>query len=195
MKEFKIRASAAGKLMTNSRTKGEISQTSKSFIEEWVKEQIYGIRKEIYSKEMTKGTEKENFSIDKAIEWLNLPLVIKNEKYFEDEYFCGTPDLLLTHTVIDIKTSWDCFTFPLFENDIPTKDYYYQLQVYMHLTGRCGANLCYILLDNEKEDYINIDKKYRIKTFKFDYDERVIETLKEKVIEARGYINTIISEL
>ena len=48
---FKCRASALGKLMTNPRSKSEtLSQTTKSYLEEWVKEQIYGIKKQINSK-------------------------------------------------------------------------------------------------------------------------------------------------
>jgi hypothetical protein len=35
----------------------------------------------------------------------------------------------------------------MFESEIPNKDYYYQLQVYMHLTGCTKASLCYTLID------------------------------------------------
>jgi hypothetical protein len=29
---------------------------------------------------------------------------------------------------LDVKSSWDATTFPFFDTEIPTKDYYYQLQ-------------------------------------------------------------------
>ena len=113
-------------------------------------------------------------------------------------FFCGTPDLILEDEVLDIKNSWDCFTFPLFENEIPTKDYFYQLQVYMHLTGKRKARLVYVLLNTPEDltwekqnDYSSLDKKYRIKTFSIEYDESVIEDLKQRVINIREFIKTI----
>jgi hypothetical protein len=193
---FKIRASASGKVMTNPRAKTElISETTKTYVKEWLTEHIYGIRKEIKNKYLSKGLKMEDTAIDKAIEWLDLPFAMKNEKTFEDDFFTGTPDLIVGETVYDIKCSWDAFTFPLFENEIPTKDYYYQLQVYMHLTGCRKAVLTYVLLNTpdeltweEKHNYDNMDKKYRIKTFEIEYSEEVIADLKERVTNIRNFI-------
>ena len=201
MKTFRIRASAGGKLMTAPRSKSEtLSQTTKSHLQEWAKEQIYGVRKEIKSKYLTKGITQEDAGIDKTIEWLDLPFVIKNEKYFEDDYFCGTPDLIIDELdeVIDTKLSWDCYTFPLFDEVCPNKDYEIQLQIYMHLTGKKKARLVYILLNTPENltyetphNYDAIDKKYRIKTYSFDYDPAIIETLKDKVLESRKYLDNL----
>jgi len=200
MREFKIRASASGKLMTKPRSKSEVlSKTTKSYLQEWTKEQIYGVRKNIQSKYLTKGNEVEDAAIDYASENLGWLFAIKNEEYFEDEYFCGTPDVMLEDMIIDIKSSWDCFSFPLFFDVIPNKDYYYQLQTYMHLTGKRKAQLCYVLMNTpedleygETNDYSQIDSKYRIKTFDIDYDEEVIAEMQEKVNQSRDYIKYII---
>lgn len=199
MSEFKIRASASGKLMTNPRSKTELlSETTKTYVYEWIKEKIYGVRKNIQSKYLNKGLKLEDTAIDKSIQWLDLPFALKNEQFFENDYFCGTPDLIVDGIVYDTKCSWDCFTFPLFEKDIPTKDYYYQLQVYMELTGCKKAVLVYVLLNTpdeltyeEKHNYDNLDKKYRIKTYKIDYDESVIEDLKNRVEQIREFIKTL----
>jgi hypothetical protein len=199
---FKIRASASGKIMTNARAKSElISETTKSYVKECLISEIYGIKKQINNKYLSKGIWLEDEAIDKAIEWLDIPFALKNEKYFEDDFFCGTPDLILENEVLDIKCSWDAFTFPLFENEIPTKDYYYQLQVYMHLTGKRKARLVYVLLNTpeellyeEKHSYDNMDKKYRIKTYEIEYSEDVIADLKERVTNIRNYIKTIYNE-
>lgn len=195
---FKCRASASGALMTNPKSKTEtLSETTKTYLQTWIKEQIYGHRAQINSKYIDKGLEMEDMAIDKAIEWLDLPFALKNEKQYEDEHFTGTPDLLLSDTVVDIKNSWSWETFPLFEDEIPTKGYYYQLQIYMHLTGLKKAKLVYVLLDtpatygNEKICYDNVDKKYRIKCYDFDYDPAVIELLQNRVIESRNYINSL----
>lgn len=197
MKTFLARASASGKLMTAPRSKTEtLSETTKTYLKEWAVSEIYGYQKEIKSKYITKGLTKEDEAIDKAIEWLDLDFVLKNEKYFEDDYFCGTPDLITDDEVIDIKNSWDCFTFPLFDNEIKNKDYFTQLQVYMHLTGKRKARLVYVLLNTPEEmqweqqlKYDDKPKELRIKAFEVEYDAEFIETLKSKVIESREYIN------
>jgi hypothetical protein len=186
--------------MTSPRNKSEsLSETTKSYLKEWATEQIYGFRKEIKNKYLSKGLKLEDTAIDKAIEWLDLPLVLKNEKHFEDDYFKGTPDLILNDTVYDIKCSWDAYTFPLFDEEVPTKDYFYQLQVYMWLTGCRKAVLTYVLLNTpdeltyeEKITYDHLDKKCRIKTFAFDFDQSVIDTLIERVKESRNYLETLI---
>jgi len=199
MKNFKVRASAAGKLMTKARSKtATLSKTTISYLEEYYKETLYGFRKEIKSKYLDKGNIMEDTAIDKTIEWLDIPFGVKNEDFFEDEYFSGTPDLIVDGVVYDTKCSWDCFSFPLFEKEIPTKDYFYQLQVYMHLTGVKKAVLVYVLLNTpesltweDPKNYDGVDKNLRIKTFDVEYDPEVIEELKKKVEEAREYLETI----
>ena len=197
MKEFKIRASAAGKVMTNPRNKADlISKTTQTYVEDWLKEQIYGYHKEISSKYLDKGNALESHAIDQVIDWLDLSMVVKNEDTFEDDFFTGTPDILLADEVIDIKNSWDCYTFPLFEDEIPTKDYFYQLQVYMHLTGKKNARLVYCLFDTPEDiapylperSYEQLDKKYRVKTFEVKYDKEVIADLQQRVRNIREFI-------
>lgn len=197
---FKIRASSAGKIMTNPRNKTElISETTKSYIYDCLKEQIYGYKKEISNKYISKGLSLEDEAIDKAIELLDLPFTLKNEESYENEFFKGTPDLIIKDTVFDIKCSWDEFTFPLFENEIPTKDYYYQLQVYMNLLGLKKAVLVYVLLDSPEnlpvwetpKNYSHLDEKYRIKKYDVEYSEDVIADLKQRVTNIREFIKTI----
>lgn len=197
MKEFKARASSAGVLLTNHRLKSEtMAETVKTYLQEWAKEQIYWVRKEIKSKYLEKGTVMEAEAIEKAIEWANLPFVVKNDEKFEDEFFTGTPDVIGDDFVVDTKCSWDCFSFPLFETDVPERNYYAQLQVYMHLTGKKHAKLIYVLLNTPEyitwekpHDYSAIDPKYRVKVFEFDYDAELIAELQQRVINAREYIN------
>ena len=132
--EFKIRCSAIGQIMTNSRTKGQLSKTAQSYVETWIKEQIYKRRKVITTKYMDKGNMVENESISFAGRVLNADIT-KNEQRYENELLIGTPDVITEDYVIDVKNSWDCFTFPLFYENVPNKDYFYQAQGYMALTG------------------------------------------------------------
>jgi hypothetical protein len=196
MKQFKLRASAAGNLVPNG--KGSlISVGGKTYLKEWVISQLYGVEKQIKSKYLDKGIMMEDQAIDFAVKMLSIDFALKNEKRFEDDYFTGEPDMIMDDLIIDIKNSWDCFTFPLFESETPNSDYYYQLQVYMHLTGKRKAKLVYVLLDTPATNWdagimYQVPDELRIKTFDIEYDPTVIESLINKVIEARQYISTLI---
>jgi hypothetical protein len=196
MNNFKIRASATKSIMTNPRSKSEtLSETCKNYLEEWVKESIYGVRKNIKSKYLTKGISVEDEAIEYYSEIAKLGFVLKNQDRFEDEFFTGTPDLITGDTVYDFKSSWDCFTFPLFDTE-PDKGYWMQLQVYMELTGLKKAKLVYTLQNTPDEleydepmDYSNVPSHLRIKEFSFDYDPDFILSVKERVLECREYVN------
>jgi len=197
---FRCRASALGKLMTNPRSKSEtLSQTTKSYLEEWVKEQIYGINKQINSKYIQKGLALEDTAIEFYSVAMDKDFMIKNLDKFEDDFFTGTPDCMHEGIVYDFKTSWDCFTFPLFDQE-PDMGYYYQLQVYMYLTGLRKAKLVYTLQDTpefityeEPVSYAHVDNSYRVKEFDIEYDPLVIETAKARIIECRDYVKELLS--
>lgn len=198
MKEFKIRASAVSLIMTNPRSKAEtLSQTCKSYLEEWVKEQIYGTRKVIKSKYLTKGTDVEYAAIEYYVDERNLGFVLPNTDHFSDDFMQGTPDVLLSDSVLELKSSWDCFTFPLFDTE-PDKSYEMQVQIYMHLTGRKKGKLIYTLQNtpdelvwDEPKDYSLIASKYRIKEFDIEYDPEFIQSVKDRVLLCRDYINAL----
>ena len=143
LKEFKIRASGCGSIMG---IKG-LGKTGESFLKQWLKEQLYNRRKEFSNKYTQKGNICEDNSIDFVADYLNLGFLIKNEKHFENEYVQGTPDVILKDLIIDVKNSWDIFTFPLFETEVPNSDYYWQAQIYMELLNIDNYKLCYILSD------------------------------------------------
>jgi hypothetical protein len=197
---FKCRASALGKLMTSPRSKSEtLSQTTKSYLEEWVKEQIYGVKKQINSKYIQKGLALEDTAIEFYSVAENKGFMIKNLDHFEDDFFTGTPDCIFEDVIYDFKTSWDCYTFPLFD-EVLDMGYYYQLQVYMHLIGLKKAKLVYTLQDTpdyltyeEPVSYSHVENKYRIKESDINYDPQVIETAKSKIIDCREYVKELLS--
>ncbi len=127
----------------------------------------------------------------------------------QDDFLTGTPDAILSDYLIDVKNSWDCYSFPLFFDAIPNKAYYYQAQGYMALTGLDNYKLIYTLMDTPDEliereykfssadnydlfcqhyKYSNIDSKYRIKVFNIERDNEVIESIYKRVIDCRMYI-------
>jgi len=143
---IKFRASSIGNLMTGGRKKDELfGQTAMTLIRETWIGATYKRTKEISSKYLDKGNECEEASISlmQEVEG-HKTMYTKNEDNLTNEYITGTPDLFTADEVIDIKSSWDIFTFHAAE---VTPLYYAQLQCYMALLGVQRARLVYCLVD------------------------------------------------
>ena len=223
---MKIRCSAIGKIMTASRSKGEaLSQTAKTHIQELALEHKYGIKKMINSRYIDKGLIVENEAIQLCDRVLELGFVVKNDQYFENEFISGTPDVITETLIVDVKSSWDGSTFPWFEDELPNKDYFYQMQGYMALTGKQNAIVAYCLIDTpldivqdeirrvswakkelevseatesevrQQHEFSHIPERKRVKAFLVEKDEQVIESIYEKVEEARKYYQQIIERI
>lgn len=194
-----------------------------TYCETWLKSKLYNREKEFSNKYTQKGQIVENNSIDIIANQLGYGMLFKNEQYFENDFLTGTPDIITKDVIIDAKSSWDVFTFPFFDTE-PDKNYWWQGQGYMNLTGRRKFKVCYVLTDTpehliEKEmrsyawrtgyeydelnygewykkmTYADIDESLRIKAFSFDYDEKAIEGVNVRVLECREYINSLIKKL
>ena len=151
--EIKFRCSQLGKLMTEPRSKSELlSETTKTYLTEVYIGLKYGRTKEITSKYFDKGNGCEEDSIT-LFSRVTGKMYFKNEENVRNEYITGTPDLfegeMITAATLvpDIKTSWDIFSFFKAKQDSLNKDYYWQLQGYMWLTGAQKAQLVYCLVD------------------------------------------------
>jgi len=218
MKDLKIRCSAIGKIMTSPRSKGEVlSATTKTYIKELVLEHKYGIKKEINSRYLDKGNQVEDMAIELAEQALELGFVFKNELFFENDHLTGTPDIITDTLIVDVKSSWNGTTFPMFEDELPNKDYYWQLQGYMDLTGKHNAIVAYCLVDTPEDivldeirrvawakkelepseeteqdvrsqhEFSHIPKDKRVKAFLVEKDEHAIWQIKERVEQCREY--------
>jgi hypothetical protein len=151
MEQVKFRASQLGKLMTDARTKTGLSETTKSALLEVYVQQKYKRYKEISNKYIEKGLAVENDAIDM---WRRErgAIVFKNEVNFQNDFITGTPDLLIKDgsnviNVPDIKSSWDIHTFIDAKVNELSKDYYWQGQAYMWLTGAPTATFCFVLVN------------------------------------------------
>ena len=223
---MKVRCSQIGKIMTNPRKSGEVlSQTAKSYVEEIVLKEKYGIRKEFSSRYTDKGNEVEEESIALVNDVLNFKFIYKNDEHFTNDWLTGTPDVNTDEVLIDVKSSWDASTFPWFETELPNKDYYYQLQGYMWLTGKNESILAYCLIDTPSEmvedeirrahwklhlidesqelreeietkhKFSHIPKNRRVKYWFVQKDEQIIEQIKERVELCREYYNLLMQTL
>jgi hypothetical protein len=204
--------------MTEPRSKSEfLSQTAKSYIEDLFNELEFGYRKEFSSRYTDKGLEMEDEAIQFASEQFDWEFVVKNTERFTNDYITGEPDINTDNLLADIKCSWSLDTYPMFEADLKNKDYYWQLQGYMWLTGKTEAELVYCLMNTPlqivedevrrahwkaglidedvdlrhevqlKHNYDNIPSKLRVKRYIVERDEKAIEKIIEKVEIAREY--------
>ena len=213
-----VRCSSLGKLMVEPRRKSEVlSQTAKSYIEDLFNELEFGYRKEFSSRYTDKGLEMEDEAIQFASEQFDWDFVIKNTERFTNDYITGEPDINTDLLLADIKCSWSLDTYPMFEAEMKNKDYYWQLQGYMWLTGKTEAELVYCLMNTPlqivedevrrahwkaglidedidlrhevqtKHNYDNIPSKLRVKRYIVERDEKAIEKIIEKVEIGREY--------
>ena len=202
LETFKIRASSVSQIMTNSRSKSEtLSETCKTYLETWVKEKVYNTQKTIKSKYLTKGIEVEEIAIEYYADVKRLGFVLPNQDHFSNDFMTGKPDLIHDSLVYEFKSSWDCFTFPLFESE-PNKANWMQLQIYLYLTGLEKGKLVYTLQNtpdelvwDEAADYSDIAPNFRIKEFDVDIDFEFIKSVENRVVECREYVSQLISKI
>jgi len=138
--------SSLGLIMTDSRTKEPLGETAKSHLMECYVGKKYGRKKDITNKFIEKGLLAEEDSLD-LYTIVKDKLFVKNEETFKNDFFIGTPDLIDGECIIDIKTSWDIFTFFSVMSKPVNKMYFWQLQAYMDLTGAKSAKLVYCLVN------------------------------------------------
>lgn len=148
---YQFRASSIGALMTDSRTKEPLGETAKAKLLEVYLKEVYGRDKELINKYINKGLQVEEDSIT-LYSRNKKTFFKKNEERLSNEFICGTPDLFEGETIqkateiIDIKSSWDIHTFFGVMTKAMNKNYIYQLQSYMALTGAKNAKLVYCLV-------------------------------------------------
>lgn len=121
-------------------------KTTEDYLAQLYVENKYGREKEIESKYLKKGTQAEEDSLTLYSRYLN-KIFVKNEKWYQNKFITGTPDIVHKGIVHDIKTSWDLFTFFANTDSEVKDDYYWQLQGYMALTGAEKAKLAYCLVN------------------------------------------------
>lgn len=219
--DYKFRCSSLGKLMVNPRTKKDaLSVTTKNYLNEIHKEVVFGKSTEIQSKYLDKGKQVEGDSL-KLINTVCGKDYTINEQHFIGKKIQGTPDIIADPIIIDIKSSWDFTTFPMHAENLPSKDYYWQMQGYMALLGLKEARVVYCLVDTpttiiqdeirriswslgmievpmeleaevyERLQYSDIPGELRLKEFAVEYNEEDIERLYQRIDICREYLTDL----
>lgn len=146
-------------LIAKRDAKPELSQTAKTYIEELWLQWRYGYKTPL----VTDGLLKGNMCEQDAIGMVSRvhpcdEFRVKCKKSFEDDYFTGNPDILLSKIVEDIKNAWSLETFFYTQQLDPI--YCGQGQVYMHLTGRRKFRVYHCLVNTPLELVYAEQKKY-----------------------------------
>lgn len=200
----------------------ELSESAKTLAKKMYWENEHGIKKEYTSKYFDKGNENEPVSIALAQRVNAWERIDKNEKHYTNEYLTGTPDLVYTDLLPDIKTSWTALTFPIFEDELPDNNYYWQVQSYLALTGIKKAVITYCLVDTPEllvmdeiykyaringlietpadvelnirhaHNYSRLPEGLRVKNFYIDRDDEAINRLYKKVEAFSIYYNSLV---
>lgn len=148
-----FRASGNGQLMVEPRSKSEtLSETTKTYLIGVMISEVYGRRKDVLNRFVQKGLMVEEDAIT-LLSRVRKQFYTKNEDHLENDFVKGTPDIFegeeikKATRIIDIKSSFDIFTFFKSKNDPIDKGYYWQGQTYLDLTGAAEFELTYCLVD------------------------------------------------
>ena len=157
MDKLLFRCSSAGSLLTEPKSKadkdaGKLSETAKTLVQSMWLERKFGYREFVNNEYMDKGLSMEQDSMSLVQSVLGGEFRVKNREKFSNEFVIGTPDIILSNCIEDIKTSWSLRTF--FESE-PSTLYKVQAQCYMALKGIKSYRLIYCLVPNTKEMVIN----------------------------------------
>jgi len=161
--------------MTNSRSKSEpLSETTKTYLHELYIEAVFDRKKLISSSAMSKGTAVESDSLDLVQKAMGRTYFKNQRKAGEsfthqNDYIQGTPDVIdkNDNLVIDIKSSWDIWTYSRVSAESAKKDYFWQILGYSWLTGMNNMWLIYALVNTP--EFIIADELYRL-SFKLPPD-------------------------
>lgn len=161
-----FRCSGLSKLMCEPRDAaakkaGELGQTAKSFIEEmWLRDK-FGYYEEVQTDEMKKGSLCEQDSMELVQKVCGGEFRTAYGKQLANDYIKGTPDIVLSTHLEDIKTSWSLKTF--FNAEL-LPAYYAQGQGYMELTGLRKYKVIYCLVPTPanllNNEYKRIEWRY-----------------------------------
>lgn len=148
----------------------ELTEGNKTYLSNVYLSKKYGRKNILSTKEIEKGNLTEQDSLELIQEYFGTKFFKKNDKSFENDFICGTPDI--TKILIDAKSSWSIHTFHFAQI---TDVYYWQMQGYMDLLNVDTGYLCYCL-NNTPAHLIEDEKRkqaYIYKCIDIETDEYV----------------------
>jgi len=170
-----------------------------------VKQEVFGYKTEISCKEMEKGTEVEQDSID-LYNIVNTTFYVKNEVRLSNDWIEGECDINGEDKIIDIKSAWSLETFPCTSEEIDNKGYEWQLRGYMWLYDKPYAEIAYCMVstpndlipDWESDDIHLVDKHdefLRVTKYGFERDYDKEDQIKKRVEACRQFYHSYKQQL
>jgi hypothetical protein len=206
----------------------QLSEGAKTYLKQRFLEVITGRTKYIETKFTEKGTIVEHDAICLANDVLGWELPLDyiaslefTKQRLTNDYITGEMDVNHPDILADVKAPWNIHTFPFFDTNIPTMDYYWQLQGYMMLTGHTEAELVYVLVDTPmhlindeirrrewKKGYIempddeaesirreltfdDLPSRMKVRRWNVTRNDEAFQTIKQSVILAREYFREL----
>lgn len=188
--DFKIRASQCWKIMSNAKTKGELSQTCKTYLESWYAND----NEQVYSKYLDKGIQVENDLIDFMADVLGYGLAEKCKESASNEFMQGSCDVITKDAIIDVKAAYNITTLHKQVSEGLQNEYYCQMQVYLELYKRNKGIIFHGLLNTPETNYSeeivyeDMPVNERWIAYSIDSDTEFIEQVKERVLLCRAYL-------
>lgn len=207
MSEILFRCSSIGKLMTEPKTQkeGPLSVGAKTYIRQLAAEDIFGVTFEVSSKQMEKGIEVEEKSIQLLNRVRGLSLA-KNTERRSNGLITGECDLFdsARRRGHDVKSSWSIATFPIATVDCEDKLYEWQMRGYMTLwdADEWGVDYCLVDTPDRLIGYEplalhvvdHIPERMRVTSWVVKRDHEKELAISAKVVAAREYYRAAIEE-
>jgi hypothetical protein len=161
--DVKIRCSSLSCLFTEPKDKvdklaGKLSKTAKTHLQSVYVSLLWGVEKDITTKQMQKGLTGEEDGIT-LLSMLDDTFYSKNEERRQNDYITGHADIVHDY-VDDLKLSWDAFTFICNLTEDLNDSYTAQMQGYLWLWDKEVARVRFALIDTPQS--IVEGEKYRL---------------------------------
>jgi hypothetical protein len=158
-----IRCSSLSCLFTEPKDKvdrlaGKLSKTAKTHLQSVYISLLWGVEKDITTKQMQKGLSGEEDGIT-LLSMLDDAFYVKNEERKQNDYITGHADIVHDY-VDDLKLSWDAFTFISNLTEPLSDTYEGQMQGYLWLWDKEVARVRFALIDTPQS--IVEGEKYRL---------------------------------
>lgn len=171
---YKFRCSAVGKIISKS---GKLIEGNKTYLRECYIGEINDIKKDISSKYFDKGNLCEQDAMQILQDALYPKSFVKSfKKQVSNDFIQGTPDVVMSDYLYDIKNAYDRFTFA---NAEKSWEYEWQIKAYLWITGKTKGRLFYTLT-NIPEELLQDEER---KLF-YSHRPKFISTEQKEYIEA-----------
>jgi hypothetical protein len=151
---IRFRASSLWEIMGDPKTGTGLSVTAQTALDCMAKEMVYGFNEVVDSKEMRKGIECEQASID-LLNRVLFERYVKNTERRTNDSITGEPDIVAPSLIRDIKSAWSLKTFPATKErvlEIAKKSGYdWQGRAYMALWDLPEFSLDYCLTSTPED--------------------------------------------